>query len=87
MAAEKKTKKERFLEMVDELFDDDGGDGEGGREETTIVLRGKDALRFLGIGDDTPKGDGDDGGENKSGEDGGDGDDAPKRGKGYFKAS
>ena len=80
--AEKKSKKERFLEMVDELFDDEDS-GEGGREETTIVLRGRDALRFLGIGDDgKPKDD--------DAADEGDGDkpndDAPNRGKGYFKA-
>lgn len=77
--AEKKTKKERFLEMVDEMFDDDPG--EGGRQETTIVLTGPDALRFLGIGADKPEetpaaGDKP---EDKP-------DDAPKRGKGYFKA-
>ena len=82
MAEKRKTKKERFLELADELFGEDDEEG-GGREETTIVLRGKDALRFLGIGDDKPAGgEGDDEGEDGKGKDG---DETPKRSGGYFK--
>lgn len=74
-----KTLREKLLAVLQD--EDDEPKRKGDNEETTIVLRGKDALRFLGIGDDEKKPDDDKPADDEKKPD----DDTPKRGKGYFK--
>lgn len=78
MATDDKTLREKLLAVLQDDDDEPRSRRRDDDEETKVVLRGKDALRFLGLGDDEkPESD-------KPGDEEKPKDDPPKRGKGYF---